>query len=869
MPTALPDLVPDRRSLLPGVALLAGIVVALAGLHAAQGLFATVAFGALAAVICRRLQLGLQERGLGRGWSLTITVVAFVIVIGLLAAAFVASIIALVVELGGETDALAEQLQALAESFGLAAGLPPASVPAIDVGQLLSAARSLLGAITPAVTGLLMAGLILTYLLYDADRLRVRMLRTLGEDVVSRYDVLANELWVYIKVRAILGAAAAVADTVLLLVLGVPYAVLWGVVSFLFSFVPNIGFVLALIPPAILAFLDGGPGPALLVVGGYVAINLAFDYVLQPRVMATELAISPVITIVSILFWTFVIGPTGALLAVPLTIVLRTILMPFPQAHWFVALLGPIPGEDVPEPGSPARTRRPGRHPRDPRAPTLQSAGDHPRPRSRRVSGHVFRRTAAAEPPVAVSAHGSTIVDADGREYLDAAGGAVVVNIGHGRREVADAAAAQAATLAYAHGSAFTTEAVERYAAAVGEHLPMDEPYLYPVSGGSEAVETAIKLARAIQLARGERDRSGIIARWGSYHGNTLGALDLSGRKPLRAPYEAWLGRFAHVSAAYPYRGGLPGSGALGSADALAAELDATIRELGPSTVAAFIAEPIVGATLGAVEPPDGYWPAIAEVCRRHGVLLIADEVMTGFGRTGTWFAMDGTGVRPDLLVAAKGATSGYWPFGFCAVAGEHWDAVTRGPGFVHGFTYSHQPVARGGRGRGAADPRGGGPGRGIGHEGGSAARAAGRAARRARGGRRHPRARADGRRGAGARPAVEGRVPALGEARGGRGPGGAGARAAALLGDRQRRRRRRRRGPARAAVRGHGRRAGPDRRRPGRGPRRGPGGADRRTLTRWPRRCQRRAAFARNSRTAPMTTSTIGQTSSLKPGIA
>ena len=353
MPTALPELARDRRSLLPGVALLAGIVVALAGLHAAQGLFATVAFGALAAVICRRLQLGLQERRLGRGWSLTITVVAFVIVIGLLAAAFVASIIALVVELGGETDALAEQLQALAESFGLAAGLPPASVPPIDEGQLLSAARSLLGDITPAVTGLLMAGLILTYLLFDADRLRVRMLRTLGEDVVSRYDVLASELWVYIKVRAILGAAAAVADTVLLLVLGVPYAVLWGVVSFLFSFVPNIGFVLALIPPAILAFLDGGAGPALLVVGGYVAINLAFDYVLQPRVMATELAISPVITIVSILFWTFVIGPTGALLAVPLTIVLRTILMPFPQAHWFVALLGPIPGEDVPEPGSP------------------------------------------------------------------------------------------------------------------------------------------------------------------------------------------------------------------------------------------------------------------------------------------------------------------------------------------------------------------------------------------------------------------------------------------------------------------------------------------------------------------------------------
>ena len=132
-----------------------------------------------------------------------------------------------------------------------------------------------------------------------------------------------------------------------------------------------------------------------------------------------------------------------------------------------------------------------------------------------------------------------------------------------------------------------------------------------------------------------------VIARWGSYHGNSLGALDLSGRRPLRAPYEPWLGRFRHVSAAYPYRGGLPGSQALGSAEALAAELEAAIVEAGPATVAAFVAEPIVGATLGAVEPPEGYWPAIAEVCRRHGVLLIADEVMTGFGRTGTWFAMD------------------------------------------------------------------------------------------------------------------------------------------------------------------------------------------------------------------------------------
>ena len=175
----------------------------------------------------------------------------------------------------------------------------------------------------------------------------------------------------------------------------------------------------------------------------------------------------------------------------------------------------------------------------------------------------------------------------------------------------------------------------------------------------------------------------------------TRGALDLSGRKALRRPYEGWLGRFRHVSAAYPYRAGLPGANALGTGDELAAELDRAFEAAGPGTVAAFVAEPIVGATLAAAVPPDDYWPAIAEVCRRHGVLLIADEVMTGFGRTGRWFGLDHWGVRPDVLVAAKGATSGYWPFGFAAASGEIHATVTGGGGtFVHGFTYSHGPVA-------------------------------------------------------------------------------------------------------------------------------------------------------------------------------
>ena len=308
-------------------------------------------------------------------------------------------------------------------------------------------------------------------------------------------------------------------------------------------------------------------------------------------------------------------------------------------------------------------------------------------------AGRVFRRIADPSPPVAVRAEGSTIHAADGRSYLDAAGGAIVVNVGHGRASIAAAMAAQAGRLAYAHGSAFTTEPVEAYATEIGPYLPVDRPAVYPVSGGSEAIETALKLARAYHLSRGQSDRWIVISRWGSYHGNTLGALDLSGRKALRRPYEGWLGRFRHVSAAYPYRAGEPGSEALGDPVELAAELERTIQAAGPDTVAAFVAEPIVGATLAAAVPPDGYWPAIAEVCRRHGVLLIADEVMTGFGRTGTWFGLDHWGVRADILVAAKGATSGYWPFGFVAVSGEIHETVTSGTGFTHGFTYSHAPV--------------------------------------------------------------------------------------------------------------------------------------------------------------------------------
>jgi adenosylmethionine-8-amino-7-oxononanoate aminotransferase len=305
----------------------------------------------------------------------------------------------------------------------------------------------------------------------------------------------------------------------------------------------------------------------------------------------------------------------------------------------------------------------------------------------------VFRRAVGDDVPAAVRAAGSTVWDAAGRPYLDAAGGAIVVGIGHGRREIARVIAEQSEQLAYVHGTAFTSEPLEAYARVIGPHVPVDDAAIYPVSGGSEATETALKLARAYHLARGEGERWIVIARWGSYHGNTLGALDLSGRQPLRRPYSAWLGRFRHVSAAYDYRSQNAGANALGDPDELAAELEREIERAGPRTVAAFVAEPIGGATLGGAVPPDRYWPLIAEVCRRHGVLLVADEVMTGFGRSGRMFGLDHWSVRADLVVAAKGATSGYWPFGLVAASGAVHDTVTGSGPFVHGFTYSHSPV--------------------------------------------------------------------------------------------------------------------------------------------------------------------------------
>ena len=301
---------------------------------------------------------------------------------------------------------------------------------------------------------------------------------------------------------------------------------------------------------------------------------------------------------------------------------------------------------------------------------------------------HVFPRVFDRELPAAVRAEGAWIETADGARYLDGAGGAIVVNVGHGRREVIDAIEAQLAATQYVHGTVFTTQVLEDYADAVASVLPMDHARIYPVSGGSEAVETALKLARAYHLARGEGSRFTVIGRRGSYHGNTIGALDASGKEPLRKPYTPWLGRFLHAPAADEYRCENP-SHPDGCGAWHAGELDRMIKQAPPKSIAAFIAEPVAGATLAAAVPADDYWPAVTEVCRDHGVLVIADEVMTGFGRTGRWFACDRWGVRPDILTAGKGSTSGYVPFGFAAASGSVFDTIAS-KGFVHGFTWSH-----------------------------------------------------------------------------------------------------------------------------------------------------------------------------------
>lgn len=309
----------------------------------------------------------------------------------------------------------------------------------------------------------------------------------------------------------------------------------------------------------------------------------------------------------------------------------------------------------------------------------------------------VFPRNFLKAYPEAVRGEGCFVFTADGRRYLDASGGAAVVTIGHGVEEVARAMAEQAGRLAYVHSSQFHTAITEKLAQRILALAPAGMRVggrVFFTSGGSEATESAIKLARQYWLERGEKKRVRVISRRQSYHGATLGALSVSGNTRRREPFAPMVSEWGHVAECYCYRCPLGLKYPECNVDC-ADELERALLRDGSVDVAAFIFEPVSGATLGAVAPPDGYVQRIADICKRHGILLIADEVMTGMGRTGKAFAVEHWGVAPDMILVGKGIASGYAPLGAVIAAGHVVEAISGGSGsFLHGFTYNGHPVA-------------------------------------------------------------------------------------------------------------------------------------------------------------------------------
>ena len=307
---------------------------------------------------------------------------------------------------------------------------------------------------------------------------------------------------------------------------------------------------------------------------------------------------------------------------------------------------------------------------------------------------HVFPRNSKA-PPIAVShGEGAYLFDTSGKAYLDC-GDAAVSCLGHSDPHVADAIRAQLDAVAFAHSGFFTSEPAERLANKLVSLAPGDLDRVYFVSGGSEAMEAALKLARQYFLEIGQPERHRVIARRQSYHGNTLGALATGGNAWRRAQFAPMLIDVSHVAPCYAYRGQAEGETEDAYVDRLLTELEAEIETLGPDCVMAFVAEPVVGATLGAVPPVGDYFARVRALCDRHGILLILDEVMCGMGRTGTLFACEQYGVAPDICAIAKGLGAGYQPIGAMLCTGAIHEAITEGSGFFqHGHTYLGHPVA-------------------------------------------------------------------------------------------------------------------------------------------------------------------------------
>lgn len=308
---------------------------------------------------------------------------------------------------------------------------------------------------------------------------------------------------------------------------------------------------------------------------------------------------------------------------------------------------------------------------------------------------HLFHRTIKGHLPVAVAGDGPYIIDDQGKRYIDASGGAAVSCLGHSNEAVKKAIIDQVQDLPFAHTGFFTSKPAEALGDFLIDRAPEGLGWVYFLSGGSEAVEAALKMARQYFVEKGEPQRTKYIARLQSYHGNTLGALAVGGNQWRREPFKPLLVETTHVSPCYDYRHRLDGETEEQYGERLAQELEDTIIRLGADQVAAFVAETVVGATAGALPPVKGYFKRIREVCDKYGVLLILDEVMSGMGRTGTLFACEQDGISPDLLTIAKGLGAGYQPIGALLVSDKLYQTFAKGSGFFqHGHTYMGHPTA-------------------------------------------------------------------------------------------------------------------------------------------------------------------------------
>ncbi|SMP17883.1 aspartate aminotransferase family protein [Shimia sagamensis] len=308
---------------------------------------------------------------------------------------------------------------------------------------------------------------------------------------------------------------------------------------------------------------------------------------------------------------------------------------------------------------------------------------------------HVFPRHSRKELPVVSRGEGPFLYDTSGKAYFDGSGGAAVSCLGHSDPAVLTAIKAQVDAVAFAHTGFFTSEPAERLADKLIENAPGNLDRVYLVSGGSEATESALKLARQYVFEKGETKRRHVIARRQSYHGNTLGALATGGNLWRREPFSPLLMETHHISPCYAYRGQKPDETSFDYGQRVAQELEDKILELGPQDVLAFVVEPVVGATSGAVPPVEGYFKRVREICDKYGVLLILDEVMCGMGRTGSLFAYEKEGISPDICAVAKGLGAGYQPIGAMLCTSEIYDVIKQGSGFFqHGHTYNGHPTA-------------------------------------------------------------------------------------------------------------------------------------------------------------------------------